>query len=60
LTDFAKTGAFLINLAIDANKKGDYFPVWGTCLGYELIVLTVSNDTNIFDNYDSSNHAMSV
>ncbi|XP_042366323.1 gamma-glutamyl hydrolase [Plectropomus leopardus] len=28
-------------LAIEANKKGDYFPVWGTCLGYEqLAVLT--------------------
>ncbi|XP_034416594.1 gamma-glutamyl hydrolase-like [Cyclopterus lumpus] len=28
-------------LAIEANERGDYFPVWGTCLGYEqLAVLT--------------------
>ncbi|XP_043845431.1 gamma-glutamyl hydrolase-like [Dromiciops gliroides] len=27
--------------ALEANEKGDYFPIWGTCLGFEeLTVLT--------------------
>lgn len=25
--------------AIEANKQGNYFPVWGTCLGFEMILL---------------------
>lgn len=24
------------------NDKGDYFPVWGTCLGFELLNLAVA------------------
>ncbi len=24
---------YMFNLALEANKNGDYFPVWGTCLG---------------------------
>ena len=31
-----------------ANDKGDYFPLWGTCLGFELLsVLTADNDSVI-------------
>jgi len=33
-----------MNLAIEANDKGDYFPVWGTCLGFELLLLASAND----------------
>jgi hypothetical protein len=25
----------LLEYAIELNKNGNYFPVWGTCLGYE-------------------------
>jgi len=28
---FTKNGEFLINLAIKANKEGDFFPIWGNC-----------------------------
>ncbi len=27
----------MIKLAIETNDKGVYFPVWGTCLGFELL-----------------------
>ncbi|XP_059183291.1 gamma-glutamyl hydrolase-like [Centropristis striata] len=38
---YQKAAKIFYELAIEANKKGDYFPVWGTCLGYEqLTVLT--------------------
>ena len=29
---------------MEANKNGDYFPVWGTCLGYELLMMTITRD----------------
>jgi len=60
LTEYAKTAAFLINKAIEINKKGTHFPVWGTCLGFEIIVLTIANDTQILKNFNSSNHAMNL
>ncbi|KAM6953479.1 gamma-glutamyl hydrolase [Aplochiton taeniatus] len=32
---YEKAATIFYNLAIEANKRGDYFPVWGTCLGFE-------------------------
>ncbi|KAM8823686.1 gamma-glutamyl hydrolase-like [Spinachia spinachia] len=31
-------------LALEANKGGDYFPVWGTCLGYEQLTVLTSGE----------------
>jgi len=42
-----KAGAYLIDLAIEANDAGDYFPVWGTCLGYELMLIAITKDPKI-------------
>jgi len=30
-------------MAKEANDKGDVFPIWGTCLGFEMIVLMANN-----------------
>jgi gamma-glutamyl hydrolase len=30
---------YLFAKAVKANKEGDYFPVWGTCLGFQLITM---------------------
>ncbi len=27
----------LFNLTVRANQHGDYMPLWGTCLGFELL-----------------------
>ena len=53
-------GQYLIELALEANKNGDYFPVWGTCLGYELLMMAISNDINILDRLNSSNHVLTI
>lgn len=29
-------------LMFQANKRGDYFPVWGTCLGFEQLTYLTS------------------
>mmetsp|Transcript_16181 Transcript_16181/g.30582 ORF Transcript_16181/g.30582 Transcript_16181/m.30582 type:complete len:404 (-) Transcript_16181:175-1386(-) len=31
----------LWDLALESNTRGEYFPVWGTCLGYEFIIMLV-------------------
>ena len=43
-SQFSQAGIFLVELAMEANKNGDYFPVWGTCLGYELLMMTITRD----------------
>lgn len=37
-----------------ANKNGDYFPLWGTCQGFELLTaLTAGND--LLSEFDAEN-----
>lgn len=36
-SEYAKLGKVIFQYAKEANDKGDYFPIWGTCLGFELL-----------------------
>ncbi|XP_037613081.1 gamma-glutamyl hydrolase isoform X2 [Sebastes umbrosus] len=48
---YQRAAKVFYDLAIEANKRGDYFPVWGTCLGFEqLIYLTSGNTLLTFTN----------
>ncbi|CAH1792999.1 unnamed protein product [Owenia fusiformis] len=45
---YACEGKLFYELAIEANKRGDYFPIWGTCQGFELLsTLTPGRDVLI-------------
>lgn len=33
----------LYSLAVEANDHGDYYPIWGTCLGLELLTTLTAN-----------------
>ncbi|CAI9550417.1 unnamed protein product [Staurois parvus] len=40
-SEYARVSKIFYDLAIVANDRGDYFPFWGTCLGFEeMTVLT--------------------
>ncbi|XP_049618546.1 gamma-glutamyl hydrolase isoform X1 [Syngnathus scovelli] len=41
-SDFARVSKIFYQLALKANEAGDYFPVWGTCLGMQLLTVLVS------------------
>lgn len=42
---YQRAAQIFYDLAIEANRRGDYFPVWGTCLGFEqLAYLTSKKD----------------
>ena len=47
LTDYALTVKYILNKAIEAKAQGDYFPIWGTCLGLEILAMLVSQDIYI-------------
>ncbi|XP_053268705.1 gamma-glutamyl hydrolase [Pleuronectes platessa] len=39
---YERAAKIFYDLAIEANKRGDYFPVWGTCLGFEQLMYLTS------------------
>ncbi|XP_070784383.1 gamma-glutamyl hydrolase isoform X2 [Enoplosus armatus] len=42
---YERAAKIFYELAIEANKRGDYFPVWGTCLGFEQLTYLTSEKT---------------
>lgn len=35
---YAEAGEMLYEYAVEKNKEGIYYPIWGTCLGMELLI----------------------
>ncbi|XP_073675688.1 gamma-glutamyl hydrolase [Garra rufa] len=43
-SDFAHTAGIYFRLALKGNDEGDYFPIWGTCLGFQLLTVLVAGE----------------
>lgn len=43
-SEFARVSKLFYDLALKANDKGDYFPIWGTCLGFEELTVLTSGE----------------
>uniref|UniRef100_A0A3P8YK36 folate gamma-glutamyl hydrolase n=1 Tax=Esox lucius TaxID=8010 RepID=A0A3P8YK36_ESOLU len=41
---YANVARIFYKLAIEATSRGDYFPVWGTCLGFEELTYLTSGE----------------
>jgi len=56
-TTYYKTALFFYNLALQANQNGDYFPIWGTCQGFQLLSILAANNESVDERYhfDSEN-----
>lgn len=52
---FFDTVSQLVQLAVEANDKGNYFPVHGTCLGFETLAIIASGNHSILSEFDSEN-----
>jgi gamma-glutamyl hydrolase len=44
---YATAGWQLYKLAKQKNDNGIYFPVWGTCLGFEFMAFLSANKTDL-------------
>jgi len=56
---YTEEGEILWNLAKNANDRGDFYPIWGTCLGFEeLSVLEAGNGDVISLNVVATNLAL--
>jgi len=47
LTEYSRKGLEMIKYAIFMNENGIHFPIWGTCQGFELILLVLSGNNDI-------------
>ena len=45
-TGFERAAKKLFDLALKSKENGDYWPIWGTCLGFELVVFLAMNETH--------------
>jgi len=62
-TTYYTTALYLFNKAVDANTKGDYFPVWGTCMGFQLLnILASGGNQTVLQRYafDSEDLSMAL
>ncbi len=50
----------MIDLAVEANEKGDFFPVWGTCLGFEVMLMSIAKNSTVISNFNSTNHSLKM
>ena len=50
--DYLAKGQFISDQARKMNDEGSYFPVWGTCLGFEnLAIFTASDKDHVLGEY---------
>ncbi|KAJ0402385.1 hypothetical protein ATCC90586_010016 [Pythium insidiosum] len=51
--------AYLYELALELNNQGIYYPVWGTCLGFEWLLQLTAGDLNALEtDFDAMNITM--
>ena len=48
----------LFDLSIKAGQKADYWPIWGTCLGFELLAFLAINETHSLTRCSSMQQAL--
>jgi gamma-glutamyl hydrolase len=46
---------YLLQKADDSNRRGAYFPVWGTCLGFEFLMEFFGGDAAMQSGFNSTN-----
>eukprot|EP01022_Parablepharisma_sp_SALTPOND_P033589 TRINITY_DN89082_c1_g1_i1.p1 TRINITY_DN89082_c1_g1~~TRINITY_DN89082_c1_g1_i1.p1 ORF type:complete len:362 (+),score=33.92 TRINITY_DN89082_c1_g1_i1:94-1086(+) len=46
-TPFGKSAKSIIDIAIEMNDEGIYFPVWGTCMGFQALAFVLSQNPKI-------------
>lgn len=46
-TGYAQVGRYVYEFANDMNENGEYFPIWGTCLGFELMLRLAGGDADL-------------
>jgi len=50
LTPLGETMDFVVKYVLEQNKNGNYFPLWGTCMGFQGIACLIQGNWSILTN----------
>lgn len=53
---YAEAATKLVQLAMKRNDEGIYFPVWGTCLGFEMLVTLAADKQPVLTKVDAMDY----
>ncbi len=48
-SSFPSSAQYIYDKTVEANKNGDFMPLWGTCMGFQWLLIAQSKDKNILD-----------
>lgn len=51
---FPSSAQYLFDKTVEANKLGDFSPLWGTCLGLEWLMIAATRNISILDPSDGT------
>ena len=46
---FPSSAQYIFDKTVEANKAGDFMPLWGTCMGFQWLLISASRDQDILD-----------
>ena len=55
---YEKTAKILFNLAVKANDAGDVFPMWGTCLGFQMLMSLGADGEDVTTPVDAEDYSI--
>jgi gamma-glutamyl hydrolase len=48
-SSYPSSAAYLYKKVIESNKNANFLPLWGTCMGFQWLLISQSGDGNILD-----------
>jgi gamma-glutamyl hydrolase len=57
---YQNTSQFIYNWATKENNAGNYFPLWGTCQGFEQMAIMASGDDSILTHFQAENLTLAL
>ena len=59
---YPTSAQYMFNKVVAANDNGDFMPLWGTCMGFQWLLIGASNDVTILDpkegQFDAYNYSI--
>ena len=59
-TPYYRAAEYLYQLTLQANQQGDYIPMWGTCLGFEVLAIITSQNSSLMGNISFASDNVSL
>uniref|UniRef100_A0A1D1Z948 folate gamma-glutamyl hydrolase n=1 Tax=Anthurium amnicola TaxID=1678845 RepID=A0A1D1Z948_9ARAE len=57
---YLETAQYIFKKILERNDAGDHFPLFGICLGFEILSIIISEDKNILQRFSATNQASTL